>query len=196
MKKTHLFVLFLILQVPVEAQKVTNFLDDVLNVKYQTGYVILNNKDSLSGEFEFNNSVDNYKVLVYKNTKTKSKDLYYPQDVNYFVLDGIPFYPKEYKNEWFFMRLYYSDSLSIYIHKHFFTDVVASQSVNYYLFEKSNGTKLMVQPDRAFPFKARLTYFFDDCPALCEKINKNEYGIEKLTEIALFYNDWLRRKKQ
>ena len=193
--KRHQFVfviICLLLSMNIYCQK----LDELLNIKYRTGFAILNNKDTLTGSFEFNDCEQNYRLLVYSNPVTLKKSAYKPQEVRYFALDTIFYVPKELKEGWEFVQLISNDSLKVYLRKRFFTTFTTSGSENQIMYEKKNGKYLLVSFNNFYPFKTRVGEFFSDDPELSKKIYNNTYTKNDVLKIALEYNNWLKGKKE
>ena len=85
--------LFLLLSLNVKgqlAEKVNKF----FGYEYQKATVVLNSGDTLKGEILFNNSYENYKWLVFRDTLNKQKTDYKTEDVRMFAVDTMVFYPK------------------------------------------------------------------------------------------------------
>lgn len=201
MKKSHyrwLVVICLTLGgIPTAAaQTITDAMDELLNVKYTYGEAVLTNGDTLRGAFEFNNCKDNYKNLVYRISSSPQKQLFTPDEVQYFYLNENWYFPKEYDGEKYFMMLCYNDSLSMYLHRHYYTTNEANRCTFYYLLEKSNGDKLFVKNNPDFHFKSKVGNFLQDCPEVAFKIKKGKLGFKNLTDIVREYNDWLHAKNR
>ncbi len=169
-------------------------LEKLLNIQIRSGYAILNTGDTLLGCFEFNDSKDNYKILVYKDPITHKNSAYLPQDVNIFTIDSMYFRPKELKDEWVFMRVLFEDKIKMYLHKNFYTTFSYSGCYNQFLIEKPTGEKILVTVDNFYPFKTKVGNFFKDCPAIYSKIKNNTYQAKDLFEITVEYNEWLKSK--
>ena len=171
-------------------------LDELLNIKYRTGFAILNNKDTLTGRFEFNDCEQNYRLLVYSNPVTLKKSAYKPKEVKYFSLDTIFYIPKELKEGWEFVQLISNDTLKVYLRKRFFTTNTGSGSENQIMYEKPSGEYLLVSFNNFYSFKTRVGAFFSDYPELSKKIYNNTYTKDDVLKIALEYNNWLKGKKK
>jgi len=182
----------LLLSMNIYCQK----LDKLLNVKYKLGFAILNSKDTLTGRFEFNDCEQNYKILVYLNPVTLKKSAYNPQDVTFFSLEGIYYFPKKLKEGWEFVQLISNDSLKVYLHKRFFTINTGSGVENQLMYEKPGGKYLLVSFNDFFNFKTRVGDFFSDDTELSKKIFNNIYTKDDVLKIALEYNEWLLKKKK
>ena len=168
--------------------------DNILGVKYQTGYAVLNNNDTIQGVFEFNDCEQNYKLLVYLDPLTRRKIAYNPQEISLFVLNDKIFKPVELKYEWFFMRVILEDELKVYLHKNFYT-IIISSGVNTEIYMiKPNDEKLLVSFDNFFPFKTKLANFVEDCADLVQKINNDVYVRKDILQIAQEYNEFLKSK--
>ncbi|HRZ98435.1 MAG TPA: hypothetical protein P5084_12840 [Paludibacter sp.] len=169
-------------------------LEKLLNIQIRTGFAILNNGDTLLGCFEFNDSEDNYRMLVYKDPVTHKNSAYLPQDVNLFSIDNLYFRPIELKDEWVFMRVLFEDKMKMYLHKKFYTTDAYSGFYNQFLIQKPSGEKLLVTIDNFYPFKTKVGNFFKDCPAIYSKIKNNIYQANDLFKITMEYNEWLKGK--
>lgn len=187
-----LTIICLFLGLNVYCQK----LDVILNIKYRTGFAILNSKDTLTGSFEFNDCEQNYKILVYLNPVTLKKSAYNPQDVTFFSLEGIYYVPKELKEGWEFVQLISNDSLKVYLRKRFFTINTGSGVENQLMYEKPGGKYLLVSFNNFYNFKTRVGDFFRDDYKLSNKIFNNTYTKDDVLKIALEYNEWLLKKKK
>lgn len=194
MKKQHLLLasLCLILSLNSFSQK----LDKLLNVKYKQGFAILNNRDTLLGNFEFNDSKQNYLQLVYINPVSHKKSAYNPEEVTFFCLDSSYYFPKELKEGWEFVKLISNDILKVYLHRRFFTTNIGSGDENQIMYEKPNGEYLLVSFNNFYPFKSKVGDFFSDDPELSKKIYSNKYTKDDVFKIALEYNNWLIKKKK
>lgn len=178
-------------QKPKLAQKI----DDFLHVKFATGFAVLNNGDTLSGKFEFNDSQQNYRLLVHLDTISYSKKAFMPDEVAYFALNKNLYAPHPSKADGLvFMRVLLQDSLKIYQHKHFYSSYTGGDFLNEFYCVKPTGQELVVSSASDFPFIASTTRFFSDYPGLCYSIRKKKYGIKDLYKIGLIYNDWLRKR--
>jgi len=169
-------------------------LEKLLNIQIRPGFAILNNGDTLVGSFEFNDSKDNYKLLVYKDPVTYKNSAYLPQEVEFFSIDSLYFRPLELKDEWVFMRILFEDKIKLYLHKYFYTTYSYSGFYNQFYLKKQNGENLMVTIDNFYPFKKKVGDFFSDCPEIYKKINNNTYKSNDLLKIVLEYNEWLKHK--
>ena len=194
MKKQHLLLASLCLMISLNS--FSQKLDKLLNVKYKTGFAILNNRDTLLGSFEFNDSKQNYLQLVYLNPVNHKKNSYNPEDVTFFCLDSSYYFPKELKDGWEFVKLISNDSLKVYLHRRFFTTNIGSGNENQIMYEKPNGEYLMVSFNNFYPFKTKVGDFFSDDPDLSKKIYSNKYTKDDVLKIALEYNNWLIKKKK
>ena len=193
--KRHQFVFIitcLLLSTNIYSQK----LDELLNIKYRTGFAILNNKDTLTGRFEFNDCEQNYHLLVYCDPVTLKKSAYKPQEVKYFSLDTLFYIPKELKEGWEFVQLISNDSLKVYLRKRFFTTNIGSGSENQIMYEKPTGEYLLVSFNNFYSFKTRVGGFFSDDPDLSKKIYNNTFTKNDVLKIALEYNNWLKKNKK
>lgn len=191
----HQFILLsfiMLINLNTQGQK----LDKLLNVKYKAGFAILNNRDTLTGGFEFNDCEQNYRMLVYIDPISSKKTAYEPQEVKYFMLDSLTFLPKELKNGWVFVRLLIYDSLKVYLHNRYFTSNTGSGVEKQIMYEKPNGEYILVSFDKFYPFKTRVGDFFSDDQTLCEKIEKGIYTSKEMFKISYEYNDWLRTNKK
>lgn len=169
-------------------------LEKLLNIQIRSGFAILNTGDTLLGCFEFNDSKDNYRLLVYKDPLTHKNSAYLPQDVDFFVIDSLYFRPKELKDEWVFMRILFEDNMKMYLHKNFYTTYSYSGFYNQFFIEKPTGENILVTVDNFYPFKTKVGNFFKDCPDIYSKIKNNTYQAKDLLKITLQYNDWLKSK--
>jgi len=185
-------IICLLLSSNIYSQK----LDELLNIKYRTGFAILNNKDTLTGRFEFNDCEQNYHLLVYSDPVTLKKSAYKPQEVKYFSLDTLFYIPKELKEGWEFVQLISNDSLKVYLRKRFFTTNIGSGSENQIMYEKPTGEYLLVSFNNFYSFKTRVGGFFSDDPDLSKKIYNNTYTKNDVLKIALEYNNWLKKNKK
>jgi len=194
MKKQHLFLVTVcfILSLSSSAQK----LDKLLNDKYKGGFAILNRGDTLRGVFEFNDSKPNYELLVYIDPVSLKKSAYKPDEVTFFKLDSLYYLPKELKEGWEFVQLISNDRLKVYLRKRFFTTNTGSGSENQIMYEKPDGSYLLVSFNNFFPFKERVGEFFSDDPELSKKINNNTYTKADVLKIAQEYNTWLLKEKK
>jgi len=194
MKKQHLFLVTVcfILSLSSSAQK----LDKLLNDKYKGGFAILNRGDTLRGVFEFNDSKPNYELLVYIDPVSLKKSAYKPDEVTFFKLDSLYYLPKELKEGWEFVQLISNDRLKVYLRKRFFTTNTGSGSENQIMYEKPDGSYLLVSFNNFFPFKERVGEFFSDDPELSKKINNNTYTKADVLKIALDYNTWLSKEEK
>ena len=194
MKKQHLFLVTVcfILSLSSSAQK----LDKLLNDKYKGGFAILNRGDTLRGVFEFNDSKPNYELLVYIDPVSLKKSAYKPNEVTFFKLDSLYYLPKELKEGWEFVQLISNDRLKVYLRKRFFTTNTGSGSENQIMYEKPDGSYLLVSFNNFFPFKERVGEFFSDDPELSKKINNNTYTKADVLKIALDYNTWLSKEEK
>jgi len=194
MKKQHLFLVTVCFMLSLSSygQK----LDELLNVRYKGGFAILNSGDTLRGVFEFNDSKPNYELLVYMDPVTLKKSAYKPDEVTFFKLDSLYYLPKELKEGWEFVQLISNDRLKVYLRKRFFTTNTGSGSENQIMYEKPDGTYLLVSFNNFFPFKTRVTDFFSDDPELSKKINNNTYTKADVLKIAQEYNTWLLKEKK
>ena len=192
-RQQFVFVIICLLSsINIHGQK----LDELLNVKYKIGFAILNNNDTLTGRFEFNDCEQNYRLLVYSNPVTLKKSAYKPQEVKYFSLDTIFYIPKELKEGWEFVQLISNDTLKVYLRKRFFTTNTGSGSENQIMYEKPSGEYLLVSFNNFYSFKTRVGAFFSDYPELSKKIYNNTYTKDDVLKIALEYNNWLKGKKE
>lgn len=171
-------------------------LDKLLNVKYEYGYAVLTKGDTIQGKFEFNNSPQNYVLLVELNDSTGKKKAYDPNDIQFFYLANNWFKPKEIEGKKYFVQILYNDSLSLYLHRNYYITNEANRFNSYFLLEKADGNRLLVKPNWNFPFKSRMTSFFSECQPLVKKINDNKLGFKDMVQIAREYNEWLHNKKQ
>lgn len=176
--------------------KAQTALDKLLNVKYEYGYAVLAKGDTIQGAFEFNNHPQNFMLLVQLNDSTGKKTAYAPEDVRFLFLANNWFKPKEIDGKKYFVQILYNDSLSLYLHRNYFTTNEANRYSKYYLLEKPDGKRLVVKPAWNYPFKTRMTDFFSDCQPLVKKINSNKLKLQDMVEIVREYNDWLRSKKK
>ena len=194
MKKQYLLLVSIcfILSLSSSGQK----LDKFLNVRYKGGFAILNSGDTLRGVFEFNDSKPNYELLVYMDPVTLKKSAYKPDEVTFFKLDSLYYLPKELKEGWEFVQLISNDRLKVYLRKRFFTTNIGSGSENQIMYEKSDGSYLLVSFNDFFPFKTRVADFFSDDTELSKKINNNTYTKADVLKIALEYNTWLSKEKK
>jgi len=194
MKKQHLFLVTVcfILSLSSSAQK----LDKLLNDKYKGGFAILNRGDTLRGVFEFNDSKPNYELLVYIDPVSLKKSAYKPDEVTFFKLDSLYYLPKELKEGWEFVQLISNDRLKVYLRKRFFTTNTGSGSENQIMYEKPDGSYLLVSFNNFFPFKTRVGEFFSDDPELSKKIHNNTYTKADVLKIAQEYNTWLLKEKK
>lgn len=186
--------LFLLLSLNVKgqlAEKVNKF----FGYEYHKATVVLNSGDTLKGEILFNNSYENYKWLVYRDTLNKQKTDYKTEDVRIFVVDTMVFYPKKLKKKMVFMCLLFNDSLKIYLHRYLSATQYYSGTESMFIYEKPDGQTLEILTSRLFPFKKRVGEFFIDDPELSEKILNKTYKFDDLYIIAKEYNTWLRQKK-
>jgi len=194
MKKQHLFLVSVcfILSLSSYGQK----LDELLNVRYKGGFAILNRGDTLRGVFEFNDSKPNYELLVFMDPVTLKKSAYKPDEVTFFKLDSLYYLPKELKEGWEFVQLISNDRLKVYLRKWFFTTNTGSGSENQIMYEKPDGSYLLVSFNNFFPFKTRVGEFFSDDPELSKKIHNNTYTKADVLKIAQEYNTWLLKEKK
>lgn len=192
MKK--LIIIFVLSFVLFNQYTNAQLLEKLLNIQIRSGYAILNTGDTLLGCFEFNDSKDNYKILVYKDPITHKNSAYLPQDVNIFIIDNLYFRPIELKNEWVFMRVLFEDKMKMYLHKNFYTTFSYSGFYNQFFIEKPTGEKILVTIDNFYPFKTKVGNFFKDCPSIYSKIKNNTYQAKDLFEITVEYNEWLKSK--
>ena len=194
MKKQHLFLVSVcfILSLSSYGQK----LDELLNVRYKGGFAILNRGDTLRGVFEFNDSKPNYELLVFMDPVTLKKSAYKPDEVTFFKLDSLYYLPKELKEGWEFVQLISNDRLKVYLRKRFFTTNIGSGSENQIMYEKPDGSYLLVSFNNFFPFKTRVGEFFSDDPELSKKIHNNTYTKADVLKIAQEYNTWLLKEKK
>lgn len=170
------------------------FLKKLLGTVYVKGIVVLNSGDTLKGDINFNDDNTDYQVLVMRDTLNKTKLRYHPQDIRYFSIDSMFFYPKLLKRDSVFMRLLVNDSLKIYKYKYLMATAYYSAIETSYIYEKPDGKYLQVLTSKLFPFKKRVGEFFKDDPELSEKILNKTYKFDDLYVIANEYNAWLKRK--
>jgi hypothetical protein len=169
-------------------------LDKLFGAPYKTGLVVLSNGDTLKGKIVFNNDHNNYQILRFKDTIANEKTEYRPQDVKFFSIDSLFFYPKIYKNNWVFMCLLSDDSLKVYLYRYFMATQYVSGTYTSYIYEKPDGQYLQVLWNKVFPFKKKAGDFFSDYPELSEKIYNKRYKMEDLFIIAEEYNKWLKER--
>ena len=169
-------------------------LEKLLNIQIRSGYAILNTGDTLLGCFEFNDCMDNYKILVYKDPVTLKNSAFLPREVSIFTIDSMYFRPKELKNDLVFMRVLFEDKMKMYLHKKYYTTNSYSGFYNQFLIEKPTGDKILVSNDSFYPFKTKVGNFFKDCPAIYSKIKNNIYQSNDLFKITMEYNEWLKNK--
>lgn len=169
--------------------------EKLMNIQIRSGYAILNSGDTLIGSFEFNDSKDNYKILIYKNPLTHKNSAYLPHDVEFFAIDSLYFRPVEYKGEWYFMRILVEDEMRMYLHKNYYTTYSHAGVYNQFYILKPTGESIMVTIDYFYPFKTKAGNFFKDCPAIYSKIKNNTYQPKDIFKITLEYNEWLKKNK-
>ena len=170
-------------------------LDKLLNVKYKTGYAILNSGDTLNGCFEFNDCEQNYRLLVYVDCSTFKKQAFDPQDVKFFSLDSLYYIPKKLKTGWEFVELIANDSLKLYWHRRFFTTYIDSNVNKEIMFEKPDGKYLIIPNDKNYSFSVRVSDFFSDYSDLSKMIDKGIYTRKDIFKISVEYNNWLTKGK-
>lgn len=188
MKRLNLTLIVLIIfSVTAHSQ----LLEKLLNIQIRPGFAILNNGDTLLGAFEFNDSKDNYRLLVYKNPVSHRNYAYLPQDVEFFSVDSLYFRPIEYENEWIFMRILFEDKVKLYLHKKFYTTFSHSGYYNQFYVIRPDGKSLMISTDNFYAFKNRAGNFFRECQNVYRKIMNNTYTVRNLSEIIEEYNNWL-----
>ena len=171
------------------------FLKNIFKSYYVKGVVVLKNGDTLRGDINFSNSSSDYQFLVMRDTLNKEKLRYHPQDLSYFQIDSMFFYPKLLKRDSVFMQLLLNDSLKIYKYRYLVTTGYYTATETSFVFEKPDGTNLQVLSSKLFPFKKRVGEFFKDDPELSEKILNKTYRYDDLYVIANEYNAWLKKKK-
>ena len=194
MRKYQLLLVAFILFINLKSQG--QKLDNLLNIKYRTGMVILNSGDTLRGSIEFNDCKENYQYLVYINPLTSKKSAFEPQKVYCFTIDSLLFFPKELKDGWEFVRLLYYDNLKIFLRKHFFTTNMSSSFENQIMFEKPDGNYILISFDNFYPFKTKVSDFFGEDPDLADKIKKNTFTNKNILKIAVEYNNWYKQNKK
>ena len=194
MKRQHLLLTSICLMISLNS--FSQKLDEILNVRHKEGFAILNNGDTLIGNFEFNDSKQNYLQLVYIDPVSHKKSAYNPEEVNFFSLDSSYYFPKELKDGWEFVKLISNDCLKVYLHRRFFTTDIGSGDENQIMYEKPNGEYLLVSFNNFYPFKTQVGAFFSDDPDLSKKIYSNKYTKDDVLKIALEYNNWLLIKKK
>jgi hypothetical protein len=191
--KKHLILsisLCLLLGLNVNGQ----FLKKLLGTMYVRGIVVLNSGDTLKGDINFSDAYGDYQVLVMRDTLNKNKLRYHPQDIRYFSIDSMLFYPKLLKRDSVFMQLLVNDSLKIYKYRYLVATAYYSATETSFIYEKPDGKLLQVLSSKLFPFKKRVGEFFKDDPELSEKILNKTYKFDDLYVIANEYNTWLKRK--
>ncbi len=172
----------------------SQILEKLLNIQIRPGFAILSSGDTLLGAFEFNDTKDNYRLLVYKDPVTHRNNAYLPQDVVIFSVDSFYFRPVEFENEWVFMRILFEDKVKLYLHKKFYTTFSHSGYYNQFYLIRPDGKRLMINTDNFFPFKSRAGNFFKECETVYRKIINNTYTVRNLPEIIVEYNNWLISK--
>ena len=192
MKKQQILLVSFFLMISLNS--FSQIFDKLLNVKYKPGFAILNNRDTLTGSFEFNDTKQNYLQLVYINPVSHKKSVYNPDEVTFFCLDSSYYFPKELKDGWEFVKLISNDSMKVYLHRRFFTTNIASGDENQIMFEKPDGEYLLVSFNNFYPFKSKVGDFFSDDPDLSKKIYTNKYTKDDVLKIAFDYNNWLLKK--
>lgn len=184
-----IFIVFC--HLPVKAQ----FFNKLMGIHYQNGYVVLKNGDTLRGKILFNNGYENYQFLEFKDSLKNKATTYQPQEVRFFSIDSLDFYPKKWGNRSVFMCLLLNDSLKVFLYRYYMTSGNRSGTETSYFYEKPSREFLQVFWNQSYPFQLKAAEFFGDCPELSEKIRKGKYTIDDLFLVAKEYNKWLRTRQ-
>jgi hypothetical protein len=192
--KKYLFVLFATTLSLIARSQAHDKLDKFFGTEYHKGYAILANGDTIVGEIALSKDYSNYGVLIFRDSISKKKTNYLPQNVILYSVDSIVFYRKIFRNSWVFMSLIRDGSLKIYVYKYFAATAYTSGTELSFILEKPGGSYLQVLTFRTFPFKKKVGDFFIDCPELAAKIYAKTYKFGDLFLIADEYDRWLQHK--
>lgn len=192
--KKYVFILFILNLGLIGKSQSHDKLDKFFGTEYYKGFAILANGDTIVGEIALSKDQTNYGVLIFRDSVSKKKTNYLPQNVLQYTVDSIVFYRKIFRKSWVFMSLIMDGSLKVYVYKYYAATAYTSGTEVSFILEKPDGTYLQVLTAIAFPFKKKVGEFFIDCPELAAKINNKTYKSEDLFIIADEYNKWLQHQ--
>ena len=180
--------------------------------RYQPGYIITKNNDTLYGEVA-DRSYGAF-ATIYKRVRFKDGGFiakrFSPYDINGYMVDGAVFASMWLDVERVLLKETYV-SQAKQGRKVFLKVISNNQALHYYqleqvdgdngfvdyipLFKKYNSNELVRVTQGILGLKKkRLTEYFSDCPELVEKITNDE--LKTPIEILNFYNNWASNNSQ
>lgn len=183
--------------------------------KFQSGYVVLSTGDTIRGQIDFRNNWKNPDNIVFRSTGNESVVIYTPENINEFFVDRYRYISANINVDE--LAEYMIDSAAVPVHQKVFLMVLyeGEKSLYYYIdkdaighlfipgtdvydllvYEERNeniitdelkplGTNHMIRNNR---YKGQLIVYFQDCPALKNRISLVKYGYSDISRLYSKY---------
>ncbi len=171
--------------------------------KFEPGYVILNNNDTIYGQIKDRKDIDLFDKIRLKQENHKTKryspydikgykkgiesfeSLWYKEETDFFRFD---YYSRENYGEMVFLKVVFKGNLISCYAKEYIVD--DNDYLDYFeLFKRKGETKFERATQGLFGLKKkRLAHYFNDCPDLVNKINNN--SIKYPIDVVSYYDQF------